>query len=314
MSTLSEMPEMTARMSKMTRMITEDDYRNAIRKQYLDTVEKDGCALPHRLTPAEIGKLSARICGGPLTQADADILSHYYQLTGDRKSWKGQIEAVLAVKLRPAVTVFDGTKRSRNEALLDLCALLVNFQPRPFRKFRRSVSADSEETVAVAEAKSTTGLASEGPAPGYARQTQKDAEASRPGRKANYKKKATWVLTGIAVLASSFLLWKKSRMDSGACMQWQADHYERTSCAKGSGSAAVLALDTAQFSMKRLSITDTTTFFRHGRPVVWYVKYKGECEYFTAPGYHPEHMEKQLRPISTYMAQKALAGLKAKKQ
>jgi hypothetical protein len=54
---------------------------------------------------------------------------------------------------------------------------------------------------------------------------------------------------------------------------------------------------------KKISVCDTTTFFKYNQPMVWYIKQNGKCEYFNAPGLHPIS-GKPLRPISKYIIAK----------
>lgn len=82
------------------------------------------------------------------------------------------------------------------------------------------------------------------------------------------------------------------------CMLWKQDHFEQVSC---SGSLAEEPLNPVRLEkFKKLQVSDTTTFFKNGKPRVWYDKSNGELEFFSSPGIHPEN-GKTLKPISEYM-------------
>lgn len=82
------------------------------------------------------------------------------------------------------------------------------------------------------------------------------------------------------------------------CMLWKEDHFEQVSC---SGSRYEEPLNPVRLEkFKKIEVSDTTTFFRNGEPRVWYDKSKGELEYFSFPGIHPEN-GKTLKAITEYM-------------
>lgn len=85
------------------------------------------------------------------------------------------------------------------------------------------------------------------------------------------------------------------------CMLWKEDHFEQVSC---SGSRYEHPLNPLKLeNFKKIQVSDTTDFFRHDQPQVWYDKSNGRLEYFSAPGIHPEN-GKTLKPITEYMIQK----------
>lgn len=86
-----------------------------------------------------------------------------------------------------------------------------------------------------------------------------------------------------------------------ACMVWKEDHFEQVSC---SGSVHEEPINPFKLeNFKKIQVSDTTEFFRHDQPQVWYDKSNGHLEYFSAPGIHPEN-GKTLKPITEYMIQK----------
>lgn len=85
------------------------------------------------------------------------------------------------------------------------------------------------------------------------------------------------------------------------CMVWVTDHYEETRC---TGAALETEFIPHLYSnLKKIEVSDTTTFFRNGQPQVWYNKSNNELEFFTAPGIHPQN-GKTLKPITQYMIAK----------
>jgi hypothetical protein len=91
------------------------------------------------------------------------------------------------------------------------------------------------------------------------------------------------------------------------CMQWQKDHYEVVECeTEEVGIVNVyskLPINENMLGLKKIAVTDTTTFFKHNKPVLWYCKIGDHLDFFNGPGFHPEN-DKTLKPITQYMIDK----------
>jgi hypothetical protein len=92
------------------------------------------------------------------------------------------------------------------------------------------------------------------------------------------------------------------------CMQWQGDHYEIVDCKdnKTMGFAAVdtkVILNKNMLNFKKIQVSDTTTFFKDHKAVVWYCKNGNQIEFYNSPGFNPEN-DKPLKAITSYMIKK----------
>lgn len=88
-----------------------------------------------------------------------------------------------------------------------------------------------------------------------------------------------------------------------ACMYWDEDHYQPVSCNQKIENVQVIALDTAILK-KAHKITRPDTITLNAIGSVWYVKYRGELEYYTDSGSHPLDPNLRLKPITAYMIRK----------
>lgn len=80
------------------------------------------------------------------------------------------------------------------------------------------------------------------------------------------------------------------------CMIWVDDHYEKIRC---SGLDTERKLDEVILeNLRKVTVCDTTTFFKNGEPVIHYLKYKNQIEFFTYHGEHPIYEGKFLDPIT----------------
>lgn len=90
-------------------------------------------------------------------------------------------------------------------------------------------------------------------------------------------------------------------------MQWSGDHYEEVSCdleIQGIGTyISVEPLDERVIHLKKIKVSDTTTFFKNGEAVIWYAKVEEGVEFFNSHGMHPEN-NKPLKPVTQYIIDK----------
>ena len=89
-------------------------------------------------------------------------------------------------------------------------------------------------------------------------------------------------------------------------MQWTGDYYEKVDCIQEIKSLDLKPYDEIQFGLKKINVSDTTSFFKLGEPCIWYGKsVDGNYECFNIPGLHPE-TGKTLKPITQYIVDKYL--------
>ncbi len=80
------------------------------------------------------------------------------------------------------------------------------------------------------------------------------------------------------------------------CMIWVDGHYEKIRC---SGLDTERRLDEVVLeNLRKVAVCDTTTFFKNGEPIIHYLKYKNQIEFFTYHGEHPIYEGKFLDPIT----------------
>lgn len=87
---------------------------------------------------------------------------------------------------------------------------------------------------------------------------------------------------------------------SGAedCMVWKEDQYVAIPCTGAANEESYNGY--VLENLRKIEVSDTTTFFKNGAARIWYNKSNNKLEYFTSPGIHPEN-GKTLRPITEYM-------------
>lgn len=114
--------------------------------------------------------------------------------------------------------------------------------------------------------------------------------------------KTKWFGLSIIMVIVIFGFYYRDLVGDENCIVWKIDHYEKIDCKNKSSEPHLKGLDIKKF--KKITVSDTTTFFVKGRPIVWYGKSKnGEIEFFNSRGVHP-FSKKDLKPITEYIINK----------
>ena len=94
-------------------------------------------------------------------------------------------------------------------------------------------------------------------------------------------------------------------------MYCAGDHYEQVPCKKKFGDTLVIALDPEKLSTFR-KITRPDTITKKSLGNIYYVKFNGDREYFTADGRHPVDRKLHLKPITDYIIDRYIEPLRNK--
>lgn len=284
---------------------TEDDYKEGVKNRY--ELVKNEIHATYLIAPtrAKLSKLCWEIFEGEkMHQSDLNVFNTLLGLPFDinkKNEFKKHKD-----KFRPIETFFKGETNPLEIDKVDLAAVLVDFQPRPFSRFRTSdlsldyngLGISSDPEFAPQEEHGNSG-------------TKKPVSTEgRPARKFKFlreiikgSKKETAILVGIIIMllfTFSYLNYFKK-----ACMQWSEDHYEIVYCDKPmeGNFNDVVELDDDLLNFKKINVCDTTNCFKpDGEAIVWYAKTDKGVDFFNANGYgrHPE-TKKALRPVSEYI-------------
>lgn len=276
---------------------TYDEYTAAVKARYEEV--KVGVYSSYLLqpTPAQLRNLCVLLLDNGLNKSDEGIFTLFFQVK-EGENLRKSIENFEIEKFKAVKNFLMGKNAKTNSNSLNLTAVLVNFQPRPFSKFIQQGATDVKKTsleVLFKEEKSQEIL---------------KQEYLQENRILHQKKpKARSIAIGVGVvglLIGSYGI-KNEYFPEKKCMQWNNDHYEEVVC-EGNRVAfseinPIIKRQESLIDFKKIEVCDTTIFFKNEQPLVWYCKQDGECEYFNAPGLHPES-GKTLKPISKYIIKK----------
>lgn len=276
-----------------------EEYKKAIRKKFEDEKTKEYSSFLLSPSRAKLRKLCQERMKN---NANADDLRSFslflgfeFSLTNPNKL-KTQND-----KFRPIETFLKGESDLTDMEGVNIAAILVDFNPRPFRKFSKIIINGQEDIEEEIENKLTLqGIKGE-----VLQELPEKVKASNN----SFKKR---IAIGSFILLSAFGM-KQTIFKDKDCMQWQEDHFERLECDCEIKSLAsnnpVIAYNENNFELRKIIPCDTTKFFAYNKARIWYHKINSnEIECFNMGGTHPI-TDKMLKPISPYMVKKYLSNL-----
>ena len=308
--------------------ITFEDYKKAVKAKF--EIEKEGVYF-NFLSPPSQANLRNLCWERFKSNTNADDLSTFssffeFEFDPEKKNhFKEQTD-----RFRPIGSFLKGEKDPANRFAVELAAVLIDFKPRPFKKFREAVvtlpekpiedpkiplpfsgniDKEQEEENKVEE--------DEGEEESDNENQGKFEDGLRAGNQSslfgnlknrfseNFSKKlkktiiATIIIFALTATTICYFFFKKT------CMQWSDNHYELVYCDKpleGNLNEIILRDDNL-LNFKKLMVCDTTTCFKpDGEAIVWYAKRGDKADFFNANGNgrHPE-TKRSLRPVTEYI-------------
>lgn len=274
-----------------TRTKSLEAYKKAIKAKY--EIEKHGKYSSFLSNPSR-AKLR-QLCEERLkeTREKEDRLSFnlvfgFEYEAGNRNRLKS-----LTDKFRPIETFFKGETDLADTETINIAALLVDYKPRPFRVF-------------VEKSKNITALQQDVTIPTKEEETP-IVNDKTPQPKNKWKKKVGIGILAVTGLFSAGYTAKDLVANDKECIQWQIDHYEYVDCNNTTPNhfleIPIEPVDEKKIDLKKIDVSEKTTFFINDKPVIWYCKVNGEPEFFNTHGFHPI-TGKPLKPITNYMIDK----------
>ncbi len=275
---------------------TIDDYKKGVKAKYEEAKTGEYSGFLLKPSSAELKNLCLVLLEKGICKQDQEIFNNFFELD-DKSSKRRQLEYFDVDKLKPIGNFLKGKTGTTRTVNLDLISVLVDFNPRPYRKFMSGNKEELTDDVNVIEI------------------LKKDKRGEKEAGKKivildEFKKKRVSKRISLAIMPlfvlGSVIGIKKVLFPDKNCMVWVKNHYEAVEYDKVKDTTEVIPLNQEVLeNFKKITVCDTTTFFKNGdidKPIVWYGKAsnKKEYEYFNQPGLHPE-TGKTLKPITKYM-------------
>jgi hypothetical protein len=288
---------------------TFEDYKKAIKAKYEKEIEGGYSNNLNPPTTANLRNLCLKRFNSNTNKDDLDIFLSFFEFPFDGEK-KNLIKGKDIDKLKTIRKFFLGITESPTEDTIHFAAILVDFQPRPFNKFKLK-GINQEEQIDVSENDKPSGVKEEIETLESVETKSVDKKTSELEKKREItdkpkSNKRRYILgTLIACLLGIAIYFACSQKQ---CMQWSNDHFEKVDCdLKANGFiplGKIEPYDESKFGLKKIKVCDTTTCFINGEAIVWYAKISSDkADFFNTHGRHPEN-NKPLRPVTDYIKRK----------
>ncbi|KAF2509407.1 hypothetical protein EYY60_13595 [Flavobacterium zhairuonense] len=312
--------------------ITFEDYKNAIKAKY--EKEKEEGDYSNNLsspTPANLRKLCVKRFKSNPDKEDLNAFESFFDFPfdKDKKNLFGDDEMN---KLESVRRFLLGKTERPAEDTVQLAAILVDLQPRPFNKYRKQI--DEEDLELFNELRGGNNFGKEVSSDNVNDQVEIEnandlktdfvVEESLPVQSEEVKYEETPISTffkmdekpksnkfkylAIVVVLAGLGLILYLILPNKECMQWSGDHYEVVDCSlKSEGFISgnpVELLDENLLGLKKIKVCDTTVYFdKNHNAIIWYAKRGDSVDFFNNHGRHPEN-NSPLKPVTKYILDK----------
>ncbi|MFV5695196.1 hypothetical protein ACM55G_07130 [Flavobacterium sp. LB3P122] len=287
--------------------ITFEEYKSAIRVKYEVSKSDDVSGILLNPTPAQLRNLCLMKLDKSLTNTDGDLYRIFFNVK-EEVDLRKTIENFDIGKFKPIISFLKGEKDSGHPTRIELAAVLVNFNPRPYNKYLSNGNSNENNNLELPSLMENEKVADENLLLG--KFIEKVAVTGTDGKKGNNDKTGKKTALFCAVVLSLFFMGytvKGILFPKKECMQWEGNHYIAVDCANdklGIGQLELIVpIDENIMKLNKLDSNRKLSFFKNHKPLVWYCKHDGVVELFNAPGFHPE-TGKPLKPITKYMIKK----------
>ena len=280
-------------------IITFEEYKRAIIAQYGEKKMEEVSGILLNPTPAQLRNLCLMLFANGLNSNDENAFRMFFNSKGE-ESLRNSIEYFDIGKFKPIISFLKGEKDSDHVGRIELAAVLVDFNPRPYAKYLNN--NDVKINSQALEIK---------PLQQRIRENNVFVEKSEDVRstKHNSNLRSRVGICLVALLSLFFMGYtvKGIFFAEKQCMQWNETYYEAVDCSNnelGIGELnTIFPLDKNAMELKKLDVNNKHIFFKNEKPIVWYSKNKGVITLFNGPGFHPE-TGKPLKPITHYIINK----------
>jgi hypothetical protein len=266
-------------------------YKEAIKAKY--EVAKNGVNSDYLLkpSPAKLRDLCCLLFEKGLNADDIEIFNRFFRFS-DTEDKIRQIKKFEIDKFKPIRKFFLRESDLTNIVSINLAAVMVDFQLRPFLRFKdeellpEGISDTKPRQYTPTDFIISNRIKQEEEEEEEEKEPEKHPAEVKPNVKPN-KPIAKYIIIlffiGLIIYIAGTICFPAKN-----CMVWKGNHYEVAKPDIGNIWSSYAAYDENILKyMRKIPVCDTTTFFRNGKPIIWYSKQGNELEYFTYPGLHP---------------------------
>jgi hypothetical protein len=295
-------------------MLLYADYRTLVIQEY-QKKRAANCLHSGLVEPscARLKEACLATCINRYNPKDKRTLEEYFGQGGDKAACLKAIERLDAEKFKAFSNFLNDLNIATKRKNIELLAWLVDFTPRPF-VFDELPDMDiqgtrGEEPIKEKLKEEEEEEESTEPETPVQEERKDLPDQKGPDGRPRKKRIVMALLATIIVVGAGIGLYRSktgepeklalSLTSRGACMFWNEDHYQPISCQQH-GDTLVIPFDSATFLHFR-KITRPDTITPNAKGSVWYIRYRGNYEYYTAGGLHPIDPQLRLRPLTDFI-------------
>jgi hypothetical protein len=264
-----------------------------------------------QLSPASLKAACLEECRERYDRKDAWILKGFFKQGSDQQACLLAIDELGINKFKPLAYFIKGKTKNPDDKVVELVAWLIDFKDRPYDPRKTyPVVPQAPEDLRIDKAIDLSPAAPAGNENGPRTISQgpiKDSRESISSEGIKRKKRKRIILTitiSIALGMVVFWTWPRKPTPPGingqACMYWTGDHYQAIPCDQRPTNALTVPLDSTKLAHFR-KITRPDTITENALGSIWYTKFQGKYECYTAPGTHPIDTSIPLKLLTDYV-------------
>jgi hypothetical protein len=314
--------------------ITFEDYKKAIKAKYEEEKNGEYSNNLNSPTSANLRNLCIKRFETNNSKDDLITFKSFFDFPFDRdnRNLYGEIELNKLTAVRRFLL---NVTESPAEDTVQLAAILVDLQPRPFKEFQKQL--DPDEVKLIEELRDTKHYKPEINSVGFSDEVEtenfpdfKDEEQEKEEIEQDENQELEKIPMGIFtpikkgagkggtnsglkrfLIIAAFLLGLTLivylNMSQKDCMQWMGDHYEKIE--RSDDGYCDTYYDARYFDLKKIEVCDTTEFFDDsGRAKVWYIKIGNSVECYNQFAPYPENTQRFLKPITQHIINRYLSN------
>lgn len=249
-------------------------------------------------TPGGLKAEAVSACEHRFLPKDEVLLRSFFKQKESPTAYRFAISKDDASVFKPLVNFLRDRSIDTKFKNIELLAWLIDFEPRPFHPglLRNAFPGMATEAPLQVSPPAPEVILPEG---------FEDPLADKTVTEERKRILVFGLLVIIIALTGFWLIRRSAGNPNGkeGCMIWDNDHYQPVDCHDPTAQGIARKIDHKLVDhFQKILKPDTLTLHSIGK--VWYAKYKGRVEFFTAEGYYPLDSNRRLLPMSDYILEK----------
>lgn len=287
-------------------MFNFDKFKSEVISDYV--IKKELAFLSSKMenpTPANLRDHAILCLKNELVEDDKNIFQEFFDPEKGYEILEKAIKRTDLGKLKSVQNYLIGSTKEPSEIIVKLSAILIDFQPRPYHKWRKEKLELGD--IEISESNNQTYISDKK----KVEQPDKQKEDDKLNNRTNtdgisvfswFNKKSIAFLFGImAMLPVGFITFNKFK--GYDCAYWDGEKYIAVDCGERNIEQEIIHVkDKSLLSLRKITRPDTLT--DKDAKKIWYSKVNNKVEFFTESGYHPVYRDRALKATTIYIIEK----------